>query len=114
MGKAKPVTIAGVFYKTKGEALEFFNNQKANLFTNGEIKSGVLFDALKDLFECHCANEKGWELNGRLVVSFVVENEKRFVNENWVTTACYKVHLSNGETRPFSISKALTSLVNNT
>ncbi len=114
MGKAKPVVIARTYYKTKGKALAFFNSQKADLYTNGEIESGALFDALKELFECYCGNEKGWELNGRLVVSFVVENEKRFIDATWVTTACYKVHLSNGEIRPFSISKALTSLVNNT
>ena len=114
MGKAKPITIAGTCYKTKGEASAFFKDQKSNLSANGEIESGDLFDALKELFERYCGNEKGWELNGRLVVSFIVENEKRFVDETWVTTACYKVHLSNGEVRPFSIDKALTSLVKST
>ena len=49
-------------------------------------------------------------VNGELVV----ENEKRFVEQTWVTTACYKVHLSNGELRPFSIDKALTSITKNT
>lgn len=43
MGKAKPVVIARTYYKTKGKALTFFNSQKADLYTNGEIESGALF-----------------------------------------------------------------------
>ncbi|MGI2134503.1 MULTISPECIES: hypothetical protein [Shewanella] len=114
MGRAKPVTIAGVFYQTQSEASNYFKRQKANLYDNGKVNSGELFNALKELFERYCGNEQGWELNGRLVVSFVVENEKRFVENVWVTTACYKVHLSNGELRPFSIDKALKSISKST
>lgn len=114
MGKAKPVTIAGKLYQTKGEASNYFKSQKSSQYAQGKIVSGELFNALKELFERYCENENGWDLNGRLVVSFVVENEKSFVEQIWVTTACYKVHLSNGELRPFSIDKALTSITKNT
>ena len=114
MGKAKPVIIAGRMFSTQGEAQDYFKSQKKELLPEGPIKEGLLFDALKDVYERYCHNSPGYELNGRLIIAFSVDFEKRTIGNNWVTHPCYKVHFSNNEIRPFSIDKAVQSVTNST
>ena len=110
MGKAKPVTIAGLHFLKQGEALEYFMSKRPELINQSQIIQGELFDALKDLYIRYCENSPGWELNGRLITAFLVDFEPRKNNGGWASYPCYKVHFSNNETRPFSIKKALQSL----
>ncbi|WP_105257910.1 hypothetical protein [Pseudoalteromonas sp. T1lg88] len=114
MGKAKPVTLAGRRFETQGDVVAFFNSQKQELLPDGPITEGELFDMLKDLYERYCNNSPGYELNGRLIEGFIVAYEKRQNNGSWSTTACFKVHFSNGEIRPFSIKKAVKSVADST
>ena len=110
MGKSKPVTIAGQQFTSQGEAQAFFKNQKQEQLPKGPIVSGRLFDSLKDVYEQYCNNSPGYELNGRLIVGFSVDFERRKVDGGWATHPCYKVHFSNDEIRPFSIAKAVKSV----
>ncbi|MGI44037.1 hypothetical protein D9E00_23855 [Escherichia coli] len=75
------------------------------------ISEGDYFEELKELFTLYCDSCPGWELNGRLIKHFTVQNEPRFTNGRWVSHPCYKVQLSNGELRPFSVEKAIDAIV---
>ena len=74
------------------------------------ISEGDYFEELKELFTLYCDSCPGWELNGRLIKHFTVQNEPRFTNGRWVSHPCYKVQLSNGELRPFSVEKAIDAI----
>ncbi|QTL34493.1 hypothetical protein [Pseudoalteromonas viridis] len=113
MGKANPVTIAGIHFNKQGDAVSFFNDQKKDLLPEGMIEEGELFSALKDVYERYCNNSPGYELNGRLITGFSVDYERRNVGGTWVTHPCYKAHFSNDEIRPFSIAKAVKSVADN-
>lgn len=112
MAKGNQVVIAGVTYPTQGKAVKEFNNRRKDLLASGPIHSGELYNALTDLYTRYCDNSPGYELNGRKITGFSVSLEKRCINEVWASHLCFKVHFSNGEIRPFSIQKAVQSLVN--
>ena len=113
MGRAKPVTIAGNYFSSQGEAVAFFNSQKQELLPEGKIQKGELFNALKDVYERYCNNSPGYELNGRLITGFSVAYERRNAGGVWATHPCYKAHFSNDEIRPFSIANAVRSAADN-
>lgn len=113
MGRAKPVTIAGRPFEKQGDAVSYFTEQKEERLASGLIQEGELYDALKDVYERYCDNSPGYELNGRLITAFSVAYEKRQNNGVWATHACYKVHFSNDEIRPFSIAKAVRTVASN-
>ncbi|SON51517.1 hypothetical protein [Vibrio tapetis] len=113
MGRAKPVIISGRLFEKQGAAVSYFVEQKEERLASGLIKEGELYDALKDVYERYCDNSSGYELNGRLITAFSVAYEKRQISGMWVTNACYKVHFSNDEIRPFSIAKAVKSVASN-
>jgi len=110
MAKAKSVTISDRHFIKQGDAIEYFKSQKKELLPEGPIKDGELFNCLKDVYESYCNNSPGYELNGRLITGFSVDFEKRKIKNVWSTHACYKVHFTNNEIRPFSIAKAVKSM----
>ena len=110
MGRAKPVTIAGRSFEKQGDAVSYFTERKEERLASGLIQEGELYDSLKDVYERYCDKSPGYELNGRLITAFSVAYEKRQNNGVWATHACYKVHFSNDEIRPFSIAKAVRTV----
>ncbi|MCB8430022.1 hypothetical protein KGG53_27785 [Klebsiella pneumoniae] len=111
MGRSVPVKIGEKVYKSKTAAISYYMNQRKDVKAAGIISEGDYFDKLKDLFTLYCDSCPGWELNGRLIKHFTVQNEPRFTNGRWVSHPCYKVQLSNGELRPFSVEKAIDAIV---
>ena len=113
MGRAKQVLISGKVFEKQGDALAFFKERKKELLPGSQITSGELYDALYDVYVRYCNNSPGYELNGRLIIAFSVNYERRKNGDTWATHPCYKVHFSNDEVRPFSIDKAVKSIAQN-
>lgn len=111
MGRSVPVKIGQKEFASKQKARSYYMDQRPDVKAVGVISEGCYFEELKELFTLYCESCPGWELNGRLIVHFTVQNEPRCINGNWVSYPCYKVHLSNGELRPFSIEKAIDAIV---
>ncbi|EKE7004707.1 hypothetical protein OWJ47_003277 [Escherichia coli] len=111
MGRSIPVKIGQKEYESKTAAVSYYMNQRTDVKAVGVISEGDYFEELKELFTLYCDSCPGWELNGRLIVQFTVQNEPRCINGNWVSHPCYKVQLSNGELRPFSVEKAINAIV---
>lgn len=112
MGRSIPVKIGGREFASKTKARSYYMDQRPDVQAAGIISGGDYFEELKELFTLYCDSCSGWELNGRLVRHFTVQNEPRFTNGRWVSYPCYKVQLSNGELRPFSIDEAINAIVN--
>lgn len=85
--------------------------QRPDVKAVGIISDGDYFEELKELFTIYCDSCPGWELNGRLINHFTVQNEPRCINGSWVSHPCYKVQLSNCELRTFSVEKAINDIV---
>lgn len=111
MGRSVPVKIGQKEYESKTAAISHYMNQRIDVKAAGIISEGDYFEELKELFTLYCDSCPGWELNGRLIKHFTVQNEPRFTNGRWVSHPCYKVQLSNGELRPFSVEKAINAIV---
>ena len=107
MGRSMSVNIGQKEFSSKKAAVSYFLDKREDVRNAGVISNGIFFDEMKVLFTCYCDSCPGWELNGRLITSFLVKPEKRLVNGNWITTLCYEVQLSNKECRPFSIQEAV-------
>lgn len=111
MGRSVPVKIGQKEYESKTAAISHYMNQRTDVKAAGIISEGDYFEELKELFTLYCDSCPGWELKGRLIKHFTVQNEPRFTNGRWVSHPCYKVQLSNGELRPFSVEKAIDAIV---
>lgn len=97
MGRSIPVKFGQKEFKSKTAAVSYYMDQRPDVKAVGTISGGDYFEELKELFTLYCEICPGWELNGRLVKHFTVQNEPRCINGNWVSHPCYKVQLSNGE-----------------
>ncbi|MDX5628409.1 MULTISPECIES: hypothetical protein [unclassified Brenneria] len=111
MARSIPVKIGQQSFTSKTEAVNHFMDKRGDVKVVETISDGDFFEELKELFVRYCDSCPGWELNGRLVKHFTVKHEPRCVNGRWVSHPCYKVQLSNGELRPFSVDKAITAIV---
>ena len=111
MGRSIPVKFGQKEFKSKTAAVSYYMDQRPDVKAVGTISGGDYFEELKELFTLYCEICPGWELNGRHVKHFTVQNEPRCINGNWVSHPCYKVQLSNGELRPFSVEKAIDAIV---
>ena len=111
MGRSIPVKIGQKEFASKQKARGYYMDQRPDVKAVGIISEGDYFEDLKELFTLYCDSCPGWELNGRLIKHFTVQNEPRFTNGRWVSHPCYKVQLSNGELRPFSVEKAIDAIV---
>ncbi|EKN3387393.1 hypothetical protein OU757_004233 [Yersinia enterocolitica] len=111
MGRSIPVKIGQYKFSSKTKARSYYMDQRPEVKAAGTITCGDYFEELKELFTLYCNSCPGWELNGRLIKHFTVQNEPRFKNGRWVSHPCYKVQLSNGELRPFSIEEAIDAIV---
>ena len=111
MGRSIPVKIGLKGFASEQKAPSYYMDQRPDVKAVGVISEGGYFEELKELFTLYCDSCPGWELNGRLIVHFTVQNEPRCINGNWVSYPCYKVQLSNGELRPFSVEKAIDTIV---
>lgn len=111
MGRSISVKIGQKEFSSKTKARNYYMDQRPEVKVAGAISAGEYFEELKELFTLYCDSCPGWELNGRLIVHFTVQNEPRFTNGRWVSHPCYKVQLSNGELRPFSIDEAIDAIV---
>ncbi|WDF99816.1 hypothetical protein PSR30_04400 [Pectobacterium carotovorum subsp. carotovorum] len=111
MGRAVKVYIGEKEFASKTKARRYYMDQRSDVKAAEILSDGEYFDELKELFTLYCDSCPGWELNGRLVKHFTVQPEPRFVNGRWVSHPCYKVKLSNGELRPFSIEEAINAIV---
>lgn len=112
MGRAKPVTIDGMPFSTKGKAQAYFMDERDRIKQNGPVTEGDFFEKLKDLYlrYCDCTD---WELNGREIKEFFVDYEPRENQGNWGSHLCYWVRFTDDEKQAFSIKEALTAIINN-
>lgn len=110
MGAGKSVTIIGRRFATINAAKNYFQDQRPQVKASGLLTEGELYNELKDLYTRYCNLSPGWELNGRNITAFSVDYELRN-NGQYAQHLCYKVHFSNKEVRPFSVPKALSSLM---
>lgn len=111
MGRSVSVKIGNKKFESKQEARSHYMDKRSDVKAVGVISEGDYFEELKELFTLYCDSCPGWELNGRLIVHFTVQNEPRCIDGSWVSYPCYKVQLSNGELRPFSVEKAINAIV---
>lgn len=113
MGRAKPVTIDGMPFSTKGKAQAYFMDERDRIKQNGPVTEGDFFEKLKDLYTRYCEYSPGYELNGREIKEFFVDYEPRENQDNWGSYLCYWVRFTNDEKLPFSVPNAITVIINN-
>lgn len=108
MGKRNPLKLMTKEFRTQKAAVDYFMELRQTL-DNPIVEGDELFEELKDLYVryCDCTD---WNIDGRIIKSFIVEYEKRFICGEWVQHKCYKVKFSNNEFRPFSIKKAVQAV----
>ncbi|WP_273866245.1 hypothetical protein [Serratia ureilytica] len=110
MGKALRITLGLRTFTSKKAAVEYFMGQRDAVSASGELTAGELFEELRELYSRYCDSSPEWALNGRDIIGFVVDHERRRNGATWAQHLCYKVCFSNREVRPFSIDKALSAL----
>lgn len=110
MGKALRITLGLRTFTSKKAAVEYFMDQRDAVSAGGELTAGELFEELRELYTRYCDSSPEWALNGRDIIGFVVDHERRRNGVTWAQHLCYKVCFSNREVRPFSIDKALSAL----
>lgn len=110
MGRTTKVIIRGREFASKKAAVGYFMDRREEVKASGPVTEGAFFDELTDLYSRYCSASPGWELNGRNIVAFVVDYELR-QNGEYAQHLCYKVRFSNQELRPFSVDKAVTTVI---
>lgn len=110
MTRGNIVKIGDLTFSTQKAAVEHFMDQREEVKATGTITGGALFHQLTDLYTRYCNCSPGYELNGRHIVGFEVDYELRD-NGRYVQRLCYKVKFSNQELRPFSVNKAVSSII---
>ncbi|KZN65227.1 hypothetical protein N473_01245 [Pseudoalteromonas luteoviolacea CPMOR-1] len=109
MDKSKPVVQTHSQHNKAEDALEQFTKQNKEQIPNGPITSGKFFEALSDIYVRYCDISAKLVRNDKKIVAFSVDYETRKTDGLWSTHPCYKVHFSDQEILPFSISKPLTT-----
>ncbi|XAG67441.1 hypothetical protein MRM75_12215 [bacterium 19CA06SA08-2] len=110
MGRSIPVQIGQRKFASKAGAERYFMDQREAIKAAGPLAEGELFSELKELYIRFCDASPGWELNGRNILAFISDYERRQVGSQYVKTLCFKVKFSNDEVRPFSIREAITAI----
>ncbi|HHQ4524277.1 TPA: hypothetical protein ACSP1O_002185 [Aeromonas veronii] len=110
MGRSIQVKIGQTIFKSKKAAVRYFMDQREAIKASGPVTEGTLFGELKELYTRFCDASPGWALNGRNIVSFIVDFERRQAGQQYASHLCFKVKFSNDELRPFSIDEAITAI----
>ncbi|HBC0040227.1 TPA: hypothetical protein JGA48_004526 [Salmonella enterica] len=111
MGRSIPVKIGQNEFESKKNAVNYFMGKREAVKSMGLLKEGGLFDELSDLYLRYC-EITGHPLGNLEIYAFSVDYEPRKNGQTWASHLCYKVQLSNGELRPFSVKKAIDAIVN--
>lgn len=110
MARGIKVTFGDLTFSSKKNAVNHFMDQREEVRAAGPVTGGALFDQLTDLYTRYCNCSPGYELNGRHISGFMVDYELRD-NGGYVQHLCYKVKFTNHELRPFSVSKAVSAVI---
>ncbi|MGP2980351.1 hypothetical protein ACTVLL_24760 [Serratia nevei] len=97
MGKALRITLGLRTFTSKKAAVEYFMDQRDAVRAGGELTAGELFEELRELYTRYCDSSPEWALNGRDIIGFVVEHERRRNGATWAQHLCYKVCFPTGK-----------------